>query len=83
MDVNNNEQLDEEDFKLLRAKKSDYTIRKNHPLLGALLGGGLGAAGGYFASDDNDKGSILDKKKNKRNALIAGLLGMAVGSRIM
>lgn len=36
----------------------------------ALLGGGAGAAGGYFASDDKNK---------KRNAIIAGLLGAGAG----
>jgi len=46
LDVNNNEQLDAEDFKLLRAKKSDLVIKETKPLPGLLLGGLLGGAFG-------------------------------------
>ena len=69
-----------EDFKLLRAKKSETTAtyrgatedgKVPAAAILALLGGGAGAAGGYFASDDKNK---------KRNAIIAGLLGAGAGA---
>ena len=78
LDVNNNEQLDAEDFKMLRAKKSDFTIRQSNPMLGLLLGGSLGTAGGYFASDDK----TLAKKNKIRNAIIAGIVGASLGSKM-
>lgn len=82
LDVNNNEQLDAEDFELLRAKKSDLVLKETDPMKGLILGGLAGAAGGYFASDEKDTNSLLAKKNNIRNAIIASLLGAGVGSRL-